>query len=206
MSSIKKIINKILYPKYADNNSYIKYLKKSGVSVGKNTYFFSPKTTTIDVQNGIFIEIGSNCKITKGVTILAHDYSYSVFRPVYHNIPKKAGKTQIGDNIPDNEVWGGNPAKFICTLDDYYSRCKNNFESNAFLTIDQYKKKYKRYPTISELQYFSLLFINNQKNAKREISKMKFNGDNKKEVIEDCIKMQPKYSNYEELIEKYEKK
>lgn len=237
MSIINSIKDRLLYPHRYNNKAFIKYLKRCGVTIGENTYFFSPKTTTIDVQNSIFITIGSNCKITKGCTILAHDYSYSILRPIYHTIPKKAGLTQIGNNcfiginsiilmgsnignnciigagsvvsekIPDNQVWAGNPARFICTLDDYYKKCTESFENNAFLVVDRYKKIKKRYPTIQELQYFSLLFLNNDKkiDAKNEIQKMSFNGDRKKEVVDDCLEYKSRYDDYENFIRCYEK-
>lgn len=230
---IKKIYNKIEYIKAKSSSlNYQKYLVKKGAVIGKNSYFFSPKTTIVDEENAHFITIGDKCKITSGVVILAHDYSYSVLRPLYNDIPKKAGLTTIGDNvfiginsiilmgskignnviigagsvvsgkIPDNEVWAGNPARFICTIEDYYKKCKNSFENGAILTINQYNKRFNRYPTISELQYYSLLFINNSYNnvdVIKELNNMSFNGDDKSEVLKDCLDFKSKYKNYEEL-------
>ena len=37
-------------------------------------------------------------------------------------------------------------------------------------------------------------FLNNDKNAFNEYEKMKFYGDNKKEVLEDCLKYKSKYN------------
>ena len=93
------MINKLIDPIHSDSEHFVKYLQSKGVEVGDGTYFFSPKTTQIDVQYGLFIEIGNYCKITKNVTILAHDYSYSVLGHVYHDIPRKAGVTSIGNNV-----------------------------------------------------------------------------------------------------------
>ena len=228
---IKKIIRKILYPNTYDSESFKKYLIKKGCMIGENTFFYSPKTTTIDTQNACFITIGDNCKITQGVTILAHDFSYSVLRPIYHQIPKKAAMTEIGNNVflglnsiilmgskignnviigagsvvsgkvPDNEVWGGNPAKFICTIDEYYKKCEKKFEDGAKLLVKQYNERYGRNPTIQELQYFSVLFLNNQNNALNYYKEMSFKGDNPDLVIKDCLNYKSKYSNYEEFIE-----
>ncbi len=235
--NIKKMFIRIFDNKYYNNDSFTKYLRKNNITIGKNTYFFNPKSTTIDINNGKFIEIGNNCKISKGVVILAHDYSYSVLRPVYNDIPKKAGETIIGDNvfiginsiilmgskignnviigagsvvsgtIPNNEVWCGNPAKFICTLDDYYKKCKNRFEENAFLTVRKYREKMKRNPTIEELHFFSLLFLNNDTslNNKEYYRKMSFNGDDPEEKNKTCMSYKSKYNNYKDFIEHYEK-
>ena len=230
--NIKKKIQDIIDPVHSDSNHLIKYLRSKGIDIGDNTYFFSPKTFSIDTKYGMFIKIGKNCKITKNVTILAHDYSYSVLREKYHEIPKKAGLTYIGDNvfiginsiilmgshignnviigagsvvsgkIPDNEVWGGNPAKFICTLDEYYKKCTAKFEDNAALVVKQYQNKLGRNPSIKELETFSLLFINNDKsiNAKEELNNIRFSGDNKEEAIKDCLNYKSKYNNYDEFI------
>lgn len=232
---IKKIIRKILDPNRCDSETFKNYLIKSGCRIGKNTFFYSPKTTTIDTQNACFITIGNNCKITQGVTILAHDFSYSILRPIYHEVPKKAAMTEIGDNvfiglnsiilmgskignnviigagsvvsgrIPDNEVWGGNPARFICTLDEYYKKCKNKFEDGAKLTVRQYNERYGRKPSIQELQYFSTLFLNNQDNPIQYYEKMSFKGDESQEVIKDCLEHKSKYSSYEAFIEEAKK-
>ncbi|MBR2840598.1 MAG: acyltransferase [Bacilli bacterium] len=228
---IKKIIKRLLYRNKCDSKHYIKYLRSKGVKVGDDTYFFSPRSTYVDTANGIFIEIGEKCKITKGVNILAHDYSYSVLRPVYHDIPKKAGKTVIGNNvfiginsiillnakignnviigagsvvsgeIPDNEVWGGNPARFICTLKEYYEKCKKRFEENAVIVLKEFNNKKHRDPSIQEMQYFSLLFLNDEE-KEMSISRMLFNGDDKKEVLDDCMNIKNKYKSYEEFKSK----
>ena len=230
---LKKIIRKIKHLKALSSSSnYVSYLKSKGMLIGENTHFFSPKTTTVDTQCAYMITIGKNCKITQGVTILAHDYSYSVCRSLYHDIPKKAAETIIGDNvfiginsiilmgskignnvvigagavvsgeIPDNEVWGGNPARFICTLEDYHKKCYDNFEGSAILTVKKYRERFLKNPSIQEMQYFSMLFLNNDKNAFNEYEKMKFSGDNKKEVLEDCLKYKSKYKNYEDFLNK----
>lgn len=73
-----------------------------------------------------FIEIGNNCFIGASTTILCN--------------------VKIGDNsivgacslvtrdIPSGEVWGGNPAHFICTIDEYANkmlkRCPEYDSSN----------------------------------------------------------------------------
>lgn len=32
----------------------------------------------------------------------------------------------VTKSIPKGEIWAGNPARFICTLEDYQTKCKNN--------------------------------------------------------------------------------
>lgn len=38
-----------------------------------------------------------------------------------NNVVVAAGAVVTKD-IPDNEIWGGNPAHFICTLDEFYEK------------------------------------------------------------------------------------
>lgn len=230
--NIKRILNKIIDPIHCDSEHFVNYLRNKGVEIGEGTHFFSPRHTNIDTQYAFLIKIGKYCKITKNVVILAHDYSYSVLREVYHDIPRKAGITKIGDNvfiginsiilmgssignnciigagsvvsgkIPDNEVWGGNPAKFICTLDEYHKKCSERFEDSAALMIREYRNKFNREPSISELETFCLLFINNdsQYNSIEEFSKIRFSGENKKEAIADCLNYKSKYKNYDDFL------
>lgn len=165
MSSItmkfKEIVKKLLYPNKCTSEAYIAFLRRGGVQVGEGTIFYSPMNTLVDETSMPFIEIGKNCRITGGVTILAHDYSYAVLRPVYHKMLCKSGVTKIGDNVfigmhaiilmgsqignnviigagavvsgavPDNVVVAGNPAKVVCTLEEHYQRLNSHFENYA---------------------------------------------------------------------------
>ena len=118
-----------------------------------------------------------------------------------NNVIIGAGSVVSG-KIPDNQVWAGNPAKFICTLDEYYHKCEKNFEQGAKLTVQAYNERFNRNPTIQELQYFSLLFLNNTETALKEYEQMKFSGDDKNEVIKDCLNYKSFYDGYEEFLEK----
>ena len=96
--------------------------------------------------------MGNNVKITRGVTILTHGFDWSVLNGKYGDICGAAGKVTIGNNvfigmqstilkgvtigdnviiganslinkdIPSNSVVAGNPAKVICSLDDYHNK------------------------------------------------------------------------------------
>lgn len=97
---IKMFLKRIKYGKKVDSHSYIKYLRKIGIRIGKNTVIYSPQNTTIDVTRPWLIEIGDNVKITKGVTILTHGYDWSVLRYSYNGeVIGSAGKVKIGNNV-----------------------------------------------------------------------------------------------------------
>ena len=97
---IKKLINRILYPNTCSRERYIRYLKKAGVTVGERCVIYSPKETMIDLQRPHMLSIGDHVLITRGVTILTHDYSRAVFYdlPAYGNVGE-AGITRIGNNV-----------------------------------------------------------------------------------------------------------
>lgn len=106
-----------------------------GLTVGKN--FSRQEKTLIDQSHCWLITIGDDVTLAPRVHILAHDAS-----------TKKAlgytriGVVNIGNNvvigansvvsrdIPDNSVAIGNPAKVICTYDEFVSRKKKELENN----------------------------------------------------------------------------
>lgn len=106
-----------------------------GLTVGKN--FSRQEKTLIDQSHCWLITIGDDVTLAPRVHILAHDAS-----------TKKAlgytriGVVNIGNNvfigansvvsrdIPDDSVAIGNPAKVICTYDEFVSRKKKELENN----------------------------------------------------------------------------
>ena len=123
-------------------NSYLKKLIKRGLKLGDNVYlndgFF------LDPSHCHLITIENNVVFGPNVSIFAHDASTKKvinktrIAPVclHENCFIGAGSiilpgSKVGRNsilaalsklsgeIPDNQVWGGNPAKFIMTIDEY---------------------------------------------------------------------------------------
>lgn len=73
--NIKNLLKRIIDPNHYSSEAYIQYLRNSGVHIGEKTIVYAPRHTSIDIQKPHLISIGSYCKITTGVIILAHDYS-----------------------------------------------------------------------------------------------------------------------------------
>ena len=163
MNPIKKIFNayrKIFW-------SCEKQARFAGVSIGRGSFIAS----RFWGAEPYLIEIGDYCQITGGVKIFTHGGGNSVRRK-YPNFDT-FGKVKIGDyvyignnslvmpgvtigdnvlvaagsvvtkSIPDNVVVGGNPASFICTIDEYEkknlkyntdSKCLNWEEKRKLLT------------------------------------------------------------------------
>lgn len=140
---IKKLIKKIIYRLRGQYT--IEQLIEMGLKVGKN---FNPQLgVELDPSHCWLIEIGDNVTIAPHVQVLAHDAS-TCFLVGYAKIGKvKIGdnvfigansvilpNVQIGDNsiigagsvvcqsVPPNVVYGGNPATFIMTIEEFKNK------------------------------------------------------------------------------------
>lgn len=155
---IVKIARLIVFGHESTPERYIKWLRKTGVSVGRDSVVFDPLNTIIDTQNPKLIRMGNNVRITSGCKILTHDFSSSVIGGKYGECIGALGTVEIGDNvflgmnsiilrntkIGDNviigagsvvsgfvesdSVYAGVPAKKISSLEDFYQKRKNKVE------------------------------------------------------------------------------
>lgn len=123
----------------------ISKLKKQGCAIGNN--FNVQEGVIIDKSHCFLIKIGDNVTLAPRVHILAHDASTKRYLGVTkighvhigNNVFIGAGSivlpnTIIGDNVvigagsivttdvEENSVYCGNPAKKICSLDDYKNK------------------------------------------------------------------------------------
>ncbi|WP_331193034.1 acyltransferase [Limosilactobacillus pontis] len=75
-------------------------MRKQGVKVGKGVVIFRPFHTNIDMQNPHLLTIGNYVQMTGPVTVLTHDYSWSVIKRKYGGeILGNQRETTIGDNV-----------------------------------------------------------------------------------------------------------
>ena len=128
--------------------AYIQKLVNKGLHLGTNvsivdTFFFDP-------SHCFLISIGDNCIFAPGVRLIAHDASTKLFLGY-----TKIGKINIGDNcfigdsvivlpcvtigpgcivgagsvvtkdVPPGVLVAGNPAKVICSVDEYIKKIKD---------------------------------------------------------------------------------
>lgn len=130
-----------------------KKLIKRGLKVGKD--FNRQQGCFIDPTHAWLIEIGNNVTFSIRVTVLAHDASTKKSLDY-----TKIGRVKIGDNVfvganttilpnvkignnsviganslvvkdvPENCVVAGNPARTICSLDDFKIKNKNKMTAN----------------------------------------------------------------------------
>ncbi len=217
-----------------NNEEYISFLRSRGVQIGEDCKFFDPDSNVIDVQRPYLLEIGNSCKITHGVIIETHDFSYSVLRIAYCDLLCKSGHVKIGNNvfigmnaiilpgttigdncvigagsvvtknIPDNTVWGGNPAKQICTLDEYYQKRRKALRENALEVAQLFYERNGRYPTIKDMgQYFPLYLEQDRKVLEENDIIPHLSGDDTKKVVEDFIKRDSlkEFENFDEFLD-----
>lgn len=129
----------------------IEELRARGIKIGENVDILSSK---IDSDHGFLISIGNNVTITNA-TLLAHDASIRKFLgkskigriDIGNNVFIGLGaiilpNTQIGNNViigagcvvsgkvEDNSVMVGNPAKKLCTCEEYLNKHKDKMQTS----------------------------------------------------------------------------
>lgn len=187
---MEKIRNAIRRLRYGDPKPYVDRLRELGMRIGERTIFFDPGSCVIDHTRPWLIEIGDDVQITHGVIILTHGYDWSVLKGMYGHVLGSAGKVTIGNNVfigmnttilkgvtignnvviganslvnkdvPDNCVIGGNPAKVIMSIEDYYEKRKAAQEREAKQLVQEYRKVYGKEPDEQALSEFFWLFSN----------------------------------------------
>lgn len=98
---LKSLVSFVLTAYYKSSSArFIKYLRKKGMIIGKNTVILSPNHSHIDIGRATWIEIGDNCVLTYGISLIAHDYSWSILRKSHDVIaPTGGGRIKIGNNV-----------------------------------------------------------------------------------------------------------
>lgn len=196
--SLKDKIKILVFGHRATSDSYIKYLKKIGVKIGKDVVLFRPMNTTIDTQNPHLLKIGNHVMITGPVTILTHDYSWSVLKRKYGMILGNQQQTILEDNIfvgwgatilagsyigsntiigagsvvsgklEGNAVYAGSPAHKIMSIDDYYKKRKEKQLMEAVEYVKCYKNCYGCNPPMNKLDEYFYLFFDTENEKQKK--------------------------------------
>ena len=161
-----------------------KTLIKHGLIVGDN--FKREGGVRIDASYPFLIEIGDDVGFSTNVTVLAHDDSLRRFTGI-----AKIGRVSIGNHVfvgasstilpnvrignnvvigagsvvtktvPDNVVVAGNPARIICTLEEYIAKYEKKINSKNLLDrefsplmLDDKKKQKLKDLTSDDFCYF----------------------------------------------------
>lgn len=228
---IKKFLKRLVYGYKASSESYIKYLRAKGAVIGEGVKIFRPGVTTIDVQNPHLLKIGNYVQITGPVTILTHDYSWSVLKKKYGEILGNQNNVTIGDNcfigwgatilagttignnviigaqsvvkgcIDSNSVYAGNPAKKIMSIEEFYEKRKKKQNDEAINFINEYTKAHGRDPQIDDLNEYFFLFTSGTNIKSEKFLSQLECMGNKDESIAFLKDNKPMYSSFESLLE-----
>lgn len=140
-------------------------LRRMGMHIGKGVNL--PSSTWIDTSHCFLISIGDNCGFGDLCVILAHDAmpneyidatrigkviiheschfgTNTVILPGVEIGPHSVvgANSVVASNIPPRTVAAGNPAKVICTLDEYLERHKQAMKTKPIFPYKQYDCKY----------------------------------------------------------------
>lgn len=140
-------------------DNYLENLKNKGLKIGEGTDILQP--FFLDPDHCYLISIGRDCTFAPNVRLIAHDASTKTYLDF-----TRIGKITIGDrcfigdstiilpnvsigsntvigsaslvnkDIPENSVAAGNPAKIICSLDEYIKRTEINAEEKGVFGED----------------------------------------------------------------------
>ncbi len=80
MQKLKKLIRKLVYKENASSETLVQYLRNHGAQIGDDVVVYAPNKTLIDKTTPWLLKIGNRVRITEGVKILTHDYSWSVLK------------------------------------------------------------------------------------------------------------------------------
>lgn len=99
---LKELLRNVLYREKASSNKFISYLRNKGVQLGDDVIIYSPAHTVIDLTCPWLLSIGNHVRITHGVIILTHDYSWFVLKQLpgnKGNILGAQSPVKIGNNV-----------------------------------------------------------------------------------------------------------
>lgn len=173
---------------------YEQWLRKHGVTIGKNLRLFNHNSIRFDTTTPGLITVGDNVSITADVSILTHDFCSSVFRQKYYDYVPGRSKVVIGNNVyigqkamilrgvtigdnviigagaivtkdvPSDSVVSGIPARVVCTLDEYYQKRK----AKAAVEAKQYARDLYHYrgirPAVEDFWEEFALFYHEEEN------------------------------------------
>lgn len=75
-----KVLKRLLKGKRVTSESMLADLRSRGAQIGNDVVVYSPSTTILDGANPFLLTIGDHVRITAGVKVLTHDYSWSAMK------------------------------------------------------------------------------------------------------------------------------
>ena len=145
------------------------------------------------LEGGKYTTIGSNCFIGMNAIIMPGC-------TIGNNCIVGAGAVVTKD-IPDNTVCGGNPAKVIMSIDEFYEKRKSNYLNNAKRVVTHFKKKHNRLPETAELKGFALLYLpRNEENYMKYFSSYLTHDNDAEDIKKTFYNTSPQFDSYDDFI------
>ncbi len=146
------------------------------------------------LSGGGYTKIGNNCFIGMNSIILSG-------RTIGNNCIVGAGSV-VTQDIPDNCVCAGNPAKVIMSLDSYNEKRREAYISDARRNVQHFIQVHDRNPDIKELHGFAMLFLERTEvNWERYYAGYLSHDNSTEDVKKSFFETAPVFANYEEFIE-----
>ena len=157
---LRGLIRKLIYRENASSDTLVEYLRGRGASIGEDVTIYAPNKTVIDKTAPWLLKIGDHVRITEGVKILSHDYSWSVLKHYSSENVRSGGilgsqrAVEIGNNVfigmnavitcgvtvGDNVVIGaGSVVTKDCESDGVYA----GVPAKRIMSIDEFYHKRK---------------------------------------------------------------
>lgn len=185
---IREFVRKLVLKEKSSSDAYVAYLRSKGMTVGEDVRIYVPAKTTIDLQYPWMIEIGNHVRITQGVIILTHDYSWYVLKGCSGGLHGASGHVKIGDNVfigmnaiitrnvtignnviigagsvvtkdcLDNGVYAGNPARRIMDVETFARKRAESQLDEAKALAVNYYKAYGKKPEKEVFHEYFMLF------------------------------------------------
>ena len=226
---VNAIVRKVLYGYKSTSKTYIDHLRKIGFEIGQDVYIYNPHITHIDETAPHLLTIGSHVRITGPVTILTHDYSWSVIKHKYGEICGKQKAVTIGDGVfvgwgatvlcgttignntivgaqavvsgkvDSDSVYAGNPAKKIMSLDEFYAKRKERQLAEAVAYANAYYARYGKEVPAQKLDEYFFLFSTSE-NCNLYRHKIGLMG-NEAKTLEMLDSEKPPFGSYESFMD-----
>lgn len=97
--SLKDVARKVYNRLLVNNESYLRYLRSCGVTIGEDVTFHCPNDTHVDISDPHLLTIGNHVNLTGPITILTHDYGWSVVKGKTGEILGNEKPVTIGNNV-----------------------------------------------------------------------------------------------------------
>ena len=109
----------------------------------------------------------------------------------------------VSGKFENNSIITGNPAKRICSLEEFYRRRKEQELNSAKLYVKKWKEKYGRYPSVNEMtNAFSWLYIpHTVENLQKNTSLFNYNGINTEMFKYNYLNTNSQFNTFDEFLE-----